>query len=75
MQVTAAGKAILITGCDSRVGYALAKQLDELVYVEYNNICCLLKNLKPSKVSFLLRVLLYLLDLIIKPKTKKSYRN
>jgi len=30
-QVTAAGKAVLITGCDSRVGYALAKQLDDLV--------------------------------------------
>jgi len=75
MQVTAAGKAILITGCDSRVGYALAKQLDELVHIEYNNICCLLKNLKLSKAPFLLRVLLYLLDLIIKPKMKKSYRN
>jgi len=75
MQVTAAGKAILITGCDSRVGYALAKQLDELVHIKYNNICCLLKNLKLSKTPFLLRVLLYLLDLIIKPKMKKSYRN
>lgn len=31
MQVTAAGKAVLITGCDSRVGYTLSKQLDELV--------------------------------------------
>ncbi|KOX69724.1 D-beta-hydroxybutyrate dehydrogenase, mitochondrial [Melipona quadrifasciata] len=28
--VTAAGKAVLITGCDSRVGYTLSKQLDEL---------------------------------------------
>jgi len=32
-QVTAAGKAILITGCDSRVGYALVKQLDDLVII------------------------------------------
>lgn len=31
LQVTAAGKAVLITGCDTRVGYTLSKQLDELV--------------------------------------------
>lgn len=30
-QVIAAGKAVLVTGCDARVGYALAKQLDDLV--------------------------------------------
>ncbi|XP_056647611.1 D-beta-hydroxybutyrate dehydrogenase, mitochondrial [Diorhabda carinulata] len=29
LKVTAAGKAVLITGCDSRVGSALARQLDE----------------------------------------------
>lgn len=34
-QVTTAGKAVLITGCDSRVGYALAKQLDDLVIYIY----------------------------------------
>lgn len=28
-QVTAAGKAVLITGCDSRIGNALARHLDE----------------------------------------------
>ncbi|XP_012280679.1 D-beta-hydroxybutyrate dehydrogenase, mitochondrial isoform X1 [Orussus abietinus] len=35
LKVTAAGKAVLITGCDSRVGYALAKQLDELGYTVF----------------------------------------
>lgn len=35
IQVTAAGKAILVTGCDSRVGYALAKRLDELVSLNF----------------------------------------
>ncbi|XP_023022668.2 D-beta-hydroxybutyrate dehydrogenase, mitochondrial [Leptinotarsa decemlineata] len=29
LKVTAAGKAVLITGCDSRIGSALARQLDE----------------------------------------------
>lgn len=29
--MTAAGKAVLITGCDSRIGYAIARQLDNLV--------------------------------------------
>lgn len=29
LQVSAAGKALLITGCDSRIGCALARQLDE----------------------------------------------
>lgn len=28
-QVTAAGKAVLITGCDTRIGSALARYLDE----------------------------------------------
>ncbi|XP_015126738.1 D-beta-hydroxybutyrate dehydrogenase, mitochondrial [Diachasma alloeum] len=35
LKVTAAGKAILITGCDSRVGYALAKRLDELGFTVF----------------------------------------
>ncbi|KAK0168916.1 hypothetical protein PV327_002672 [Microctonus hyperodae] len=35
LKVTAAGKAILITGCDSRVGYALAKRLDELGFIVF----------------------------------------
>ncbi|XP_020707487.2 D-beta-hydroxybutyrate dehydrogenase, mitochondrial isoform X2 [Athalia rosae] len=38
--VTAAGKAVLITGCDSRVGNALAKQLDDLgftVFAAFSN--------------------------------------
>ncbi|KAG8315605.1 (2R,3R)-2,3-butanediol dehydrogenase [Homalodisca vitripennis] len=29
-KVTAAGKAVLITGCESRIGYAIARQLDDL---------------------------------------------
>lgn len=40
-QVTAAGKAVLITGCDSRVGSALARQLDELgftVFAGFQNV-------------------------------------
>ncbi|XP_076620232.1 D-beta-hydroxybutyrate dehydrogenase, mitochondrial isoform X3 [Colletes latitarsis] len=35
VQVTAAGKAVLITGCDSRVGYTLSKQLDELGFTVF----------------------------------------
>ncbi|XP_043798696.1 D-beta-hydroxybutyrate dehydrogenase, mitochondrial isoform X2 [Apis laboriosa] len=35
LKVTAAGKAILITGCDSRVGYTLSKQLDELGFTVF----------------------------------------
>lgn len=34
-QVTAAGKAVLITGCDSRIGSALARQLDELGFTVF----------------------------------------
>ncbi|XP_054272969.1 D-beta-hydroxybutyrate dehydrogenase, mitochondrial [Macrosteles quadrilineatus] len=30
LKVTAAGKAVLVTGCDSRIGYAIARQLDDL---------------------------------------------
>ncbi|XP_046670752.1 D-beta-hydroxybutyrate dehydrogenase, mitochondrial [Homalodisca vitripennis] len=30
LKVTAAGKAVLITGCESRIGYAIARQLDDL---------------------------------------------
>ncbi|PSN38057.1 D-beta-hydroxybutyrate dehydrogenase, partial [Blattella germanica] len=33
--VTAAGKAILITDCNSRIGYALARQLDDLGFTVY----------------------------------------
>ncbi|XP_046618366.1 D-beta-hydroxybutyrate dehydrogenase, mitochondrial [Neodiprion virginianus] len=53
LKVTAAGKAILITGCDSRVGNALAKQLDDLGFTvfatfsnknENNEIACKLKD-------------------------------
>lgn len=29
LQITAAGKAVLVTGCDSRIGSALARHLDE----------------------------------------------
>ncbi|XP_076276608.1 D-beta-hydroxybutyrate dehydrogenase, mitochondrial [Lasioglossum baleicum] len=35
LKVTAAGKAILVTGCDSRVGYTLSKQLDELGFTVF----------------------------------------
>ncbi|XP_033356143.1 D-beta-hydroxybutyrate dehydrogenase, mitochondrial [Bombus vosnesenskii] len=35
LKVTAAGKAVLITGCDSRVGYTLSKQLDELGFTVF----------------------------------------
>lgn len=35
LKVTAAGKAVLVTGCDSRVGYALCKQLDELGFTVF----------------------------------------
>ncbi|CAL7937143.1 unnamed protein product [Xylocopa violacea] len=35
LKVTAAGKAVLITGCDSRVGYTLCKQLDELGFTVF----------------------------------------
>ncbi|KAL0106292.1 hypothetical protein PUN28_016186 [Cardiocondyla obscurior] len=35
LKVTAAGKAILITGCDSRVGCALARQLDDLGFTVF----------------------------------------
>ncbi|KAK7605255.1 hypothetical protein V9T40_007113 [Parthenolecanium corni] len=30
LQVSAAGKAVLITSCDNQIGYALARQLDDL---------------------------------------------
>jgi hypothetical protein len=30
-QVTAAGKTVLITDCTSKIGYALARQLDDMV--------------------------------------------
>ncbi|XP_008544052.1 D-beta-hydroxybutyrate dehydrogenase, mitochondrial [Microplitis demolitor] len=35
LKVTAAGKAVLVTGCDSRVGCALAKKLDELGFTVF----------------------------------------
>ncbi|XP_066593107.1 D-beta-hydroxybutyrate dehydrogenase, mitochondrial isoform X2 [Prorops nasuta] len=35
LKVTAAGKAVLITGCDTRVGLSLAKQLDELGFTVF----------------------------------------
>ncbi|KAG7198205.1 hypothetical protein KM043_005614 [Ampulex compressa] len=35
LKVTAAGKAVLITGCDSRVGYALTKQLDDMGFTVF----------------------------------------
>lgn len=35
LKVSAAGKAVLVTGCDSRVGYALSKQLDELGFTVF----------------------------------------
>ncbi|XP_017768973.1 PREDICTED: D-beta-hydroxybutyrate dehydrogenase, mitochondrial [Nicrophorus vespilloides] len=40
LKVTAAGKAVLITGCDSRVGYALARQLDELGFTVFAGFQC-----------------------------------
>lgn len=50
-QVTTAGKAILITGCDSRVGYALAKQLDDLVSMKLN-LYYKSNNLEPISTVF-----------------------
>ncbi|CAH1969484.1 unnamed protein product, partial [Acanthoscelides obtectus] len=41
--VTAAGKAVLITGCDSRIGCALARYLDEqgfTVFAGFQNDNC-----------------------------------
>ncbi|CAD6201315.1 GSCOCG00000117001-RA-CDS [Cotesia congregata] len=35
LKVTAPGKAVLVTGCDSRVGCALAKRLDELGFTVF----------------------------------------
>ncbi|XP_075227849.1 D-beta-hydroxybutyrate dehydrogenase, mitochondrial isoform X2 [Lycorma delicatula] len=35
LQVTAAGKAVLITGCDSKIGYTIAKQLDDLGFTVF----------------------------------------
>ncbi|XP_043499310.1 D-beta-hydroxybutyrate dehydrogenase, mitochondrial [Polistes fuscatus] len=35
LKVTTAGKAVLVTGCDSRVGYTLAKQLDDLGFTVF----------------------------------------
>jgi hypothetical protein len=34
LQVTAAGKTVLITDCTSKIGYATARQLDDLVSLE-----------------------------------------
>lgn len=31
LQVSAAGKGVLITSCDNQIGHALARQLDDLV--------------------------------------------
>ncbi|KAG8040618.1 hypothetical protein G9C98_002614 [Cotesia typhae] len=39
LKVTAPGKAVLVTGCDSRVGCALAKRLDELAALEAWGSC------------------------------------
>lgn len=36
LQVSAAGKCVLVTSCDSKIGVALAKQLDELVSLYKN---------------------------------------
>lgn len=35
LQVTAAGKAVLITGCETRIGSALARQLDDLGFTVF----------------------------------------
>ncbi|XP_065225901.1 D-beta-hydroxybutyrate dehydrogenase, mitochondrial [Planococcus citri] len=35
LQVSTAGKAVLITSCDNNVGYALARQLDDLGFTVY----------------------------------------
>lgn len=35
LKVTAAGKGILITGCESKVGYAIARQLDDLGFTVF----------------------------------------
>ncbi|XP_046399049.1 D-beta-hydroxybutyrate dehydrogenase, mitochondrial-like [Ischnura elegans] len=35
LKVNAAGKAVLITGCESRIGFALARQLDELGFTVF----------------------------------------
>lgn len=34
-QVTAAGKAVLITGCDNVIGNALARRLDEIGFTVF----------------------------------------
>lgn len=70
-QVTAAGKAVLITGCDSRVGYTLSKQLDELVrqtlrYYCYHKIRIFISYF----FIYSLRDLQFLLDSITKWKMK-----
>ncbi|XP_071440381.1 D-beta-hydroxybutyrate dehydrogenase, mitochondrial-like [Hetaerina americana] len=35
LKVNAAGKAVLVTGCESRIGFALARQLDELGFTVF----------------------------------------
>lgn len=37
LQVTAAGKAVLVTGADNRLGQLTVKQLDELVWKTFRN--------------------------------------
>ncbi|XP_043280464.1 D-beta-hydroxybutyrate dehydrogenase, mitochondrial [Venturia canescens] len=52
LKVTTAGKAVLVTGCESRVGYSLAKRLDELgftVFAGFNNISTNEENLETLK--------------------------
>ncbi|XP_043605503.1 D-beta-hydroxybutyrate dehydrogenase, mitochondrial isoform X2 [Bombus pyrosoma] len=44
LKVTAAGKAVLITGCDSRVGYTLSKQLDELGFTVFAGFSAKVEN-------------------------------
>ncbi|XP_034937166.1 D-beta-hydroxybutyrate dehydrogenase, mitochondrial [Chelonus insularis] len=35
LKITAAGKAVLVTGCDSRIGYAVARKFDELGFTVF----------------------------------------
>lgn len=69
-QVTAAGKAVLITGCDSRVGSALARQLDELGFTVFAGFQNAEGNSEAEELKEICSARLHILQLDVSSETQ-----
>ncbi|KAH1027356.1 hypothetical protein HUJ05_000884 [Dendroctonus ponderosae] len=70
MNITAAGKAVLITGCDSRIGSALARHLDEQGFTVFAGFQTLSDNPLAEELKEICSARMHVLQLDVTNETQ-----